>query len=345
MDTERCFRQILQQSRQSELERLNRTYRILIPDEYVINEEIRQRLEQDQFEFPNAVEMKTDKRILIRKQDYFSAKIHVYEEALYFHRHEFVEGVYVYRGQCCQFLENFQQELILEEGDFFLMNQNVTHGILQKDPDAVVIKMIIPAAWMLYERVQGLKQAAAPFFDFWVTARSDSREYYQYLYYKGCGKQVRECVEHLVAEYYEQAECGEEAIRNYLSLLMIALLREQKPEKNCRIRLTRHGVENGELLQYIYEHSKEITLSMLAEHFAFHQSYMSRIIKETCGMNFQDVVKACRMEKTLHLLCTTRVSLEQIAQNVGYSNPTPIYQEIRKRFGMTPSEYRRKYGT
>ena len=53
-----------------------------------------------------------------------------------------------------------------------------------------------------------------------------------------------------------------------------------------------------------------------------------------------ELVKECRLEKAIMLLASTEDTIEEIAHRVGYRNSTPIYQGIRQKFGMSPTEYR-----
>ena len=64
------------------------------------------------------------------------------------------------------------------------------------------------------------------------------------------------------------------------------------------------------------------------------------MIRKNCGMSFLELVRESRLEKAAMLLVSTRDTVEEIARMVGYRNSTPIYQGIREKFGMSPTEYR-----
>jgi AraC family transcriptional regulator len=49
-----------------------------------------------------------------------------------------------------------------------------------------------------------------------------------------------------------------------------------------------------------------------------------------------------RMETARRLLRETATSIVDIANEVGYSNPSHFAQQFRKETGSTPSEYRRQ---
>ena len=138
------FERVLEQSRELETIRLHQNPADMVREEFCLTMEIEHSLQEGTFSFPEAAQTEKNRRILIRTQNYFSAKVHLQEEGLYFHCHDFVELLYVYRGHCRQYLENMECAMDLQEGDLFLLNQNVIHGILQEDENAILIKIIIP---------------------------------------------------------------------------------------------------------------------------------------------------------------------------------------------------------
>lgn len=90
------FSEILQLSRKTEIERLDRELPVAMKDEYQLSSETSELLERGAYEFPDVFRVKTDKRILERAQKQFSAKVHIKRTPLYFHRHDFVEMLYMY---------------------------------------------------------------------------------------------------------------------------------------------------------------------------------------------------------------------------------------------------------
>lgn len=333
------FSDILLLSRQMEYERVHRELNEVLQDEFVIDAKMQRELENGKFIFPDVDVVKTDKRVLTRQQTYFSAKINIWESALYFHRHNFVELLYMYKGCCKQFIENLNHMVTLEEGDVFLLNQNVVHGLLQKDKEAVLIKLIIPVNLISYEFVQSLDKSSE-MAGFWISAKSRRNESYHYLHYSGCAGEEKLFIEKLMMEYYLNQQYDEIAIRSYLQLLLIWVEREKRKCNSCKFKMSQDSLDMGKITEYIYENSASITLEKLADAFSYNSSYLSRMIRESCQISFLELVKECRLEKAIILLTSTEDTVEEIAHMVGYRNSTPIYQGIRQKFGMSPTEYR-----
>lgn len=343
MNDRRNFNNILALSKKLESERLGRKLEEIMQDEYELDAELQYKLKNGIYQFPNVMQVQTGKQILTRVENQFSAKVHIYSMSLYFHKHEFIEMLYVYRGSCKQFVETLDNCIVLHEGDLFMLNQNVTHALLQEDENSILIKIIVPTVWISYAFIQKLDHRNA-LFDFFVSAKSECKEYYHYLQFHNCVGEAKTLIENITIEYYSKQQHFEEAIQNYLQLLMIFIERENKEYENFRYKLAHSSLQMGKIIQYIYDHSESVTLEELSQKFSFNKSYLSRIIKESCRINFQDLVRKCKLEKASILLTNSDLSIEKIAQMTGYQNAAPIYKSIKEKYGISPTEYRRLYG-
>ncbi len=337
------FSSILLMSKELETRRIDRKLDITMRDEYKLTDEINHMLDSGIYEFPDTLHTKTEKRTLTRIQYDFSAKVHIKRTPLYFHQHDFVEILYMYKGSCKQYIENLDNCIVLQEGDLFLLNQNVIHAIMQQDEQAILIKIVLPLEVLSYNFIQKMNHDS-DLFQFFVDAKSPQKEYYHYLHYIHCTSDEQILIEKLMTEYYMKYNYYKETIVCYLELLMIFLERSNNLHHNLRYKLAHSSLKTGEIIQYIYEHSDTVTLEELSRVFSFNQSYLSRIIKENCKMNFLGLLRESRLEKASIFLSSSDYSVEQIAQMVGYHNAVPIYQGIKEKFGCSPSEYRKHYG-
>lgn len=336
------FSDIIKLSHKLETERLDRGLSEIMEEEYQLDEEMKQKVRSGEFSFPDVLCIRTDKKSLVRVQGWFSAKVHIKRTPLYFHQHEYIEMLYMYKGSCRQYIESLKESIILEEGDFFLLNQNVTHALWQEDSDAVLIKIIVPLSCIAFEFLKRMNHESE-LFHFFVNAKSDKNEYYHYIHFHKIGEEEKLFIEKMMEEFYCGGSYSEEAIRNYLQLLMIHIERGGAQYNSCRHLLSHSSVRKGNIIQYIYEHSDSVTLEELSGKFLYNQSYLSRIIKQNCNMSFRDLLREIRIEKAMLLLAGSDYPVEKIALMVGYKNAIPVYREIKNRYGMSPTEYREAY--
>jgi two-component system response regulator YesN len=96
------------------------------------------------------------------------------------------------------------------------------------------------------------------------------------------------------------------------------------------------------ILQYIYDnYEKELTLSVLSEEFHFTTVYMSHYIKKETGYTFLDILTSVRMYYAANYLKDTKLRNGEICRKVGISDERYFGQIFKKKYGMTPYEYRK----
>ena len=64
-------------------------------------------------------------------------------------------------------------------------------------------------------------------------------------------------------------------------------------------------------------------------------------MKHELGMSFKDFVTNLRITQAIHLMHTTDLSINQIADRVGYSNQHYFSAAFKNVQGISPSDYRR----
>jgi len=113
-----------------------------------------------------------------------------------------------------------------------------------------------------------------------------------------------------------------------------------------RIREKRSNSNNSELiekiLEYIQEHyaQNDLSLNRLAEKFHISVPYLSKIFEEHVETNFMDFLIKVRIEKAMELLANSNIKINEVAQEVGYTNSHSFIRAFKKYVGKTPGEFR-----
>ena len=68
--------------------------------------------------------------------------------------------------------------------------------------------------------------------------------------------------------------------------------------------------------------------------------YLSKYIKDKSDMTFSDIVRNVRLKKARALLKNTGMTVDNIADSVGYQNVEHFIRLFKKKYGMTPVQYR-----
>ena len=80
----------------------------------------------------------------------------------------------------------------------------------------------------------------------------------------------------------------------------------------------------------------------IAEHVGLNATYLERIYKKTTGITLWESVTACRLSAAKELLSQPGVPINEIETMIGFANRQTFYLQFKKRYGMSPSEYRKK---
>lgn len=99
----------------------------------------------------------------------------------------------------------------------------------------------------------------------------------------------------------------------------------------------------SDVLNYIQENRKEkITLESLAHEFNISPSHLSRIFTKAYHISPINYLIHSRITYATEYLLKSDLTVTEIAEEVGYDNPTHFTNMFIKRIGCTPSEYREK---
>ncbi|MCI8623714.1 MAG: response regulator [Provencibacterium sp.] len=97
----------------------------------------------------------------------------------------------------------------------------------------------------------------------------------------------------------------------------------------------------SDLLDYVRGHYDErLKLKDLAARFYINPSYCSEMFRKHTGTSFPDYVTTLRLEKACELLRTGKYSVANVCDIVGYGDYFYFNRVFKKRFGVTPSQYK-----
>ncbi|MBW7456267.1 AraC family transcriptional regulator, partial [Paenibacillus sepulcri] len=90
---------------------------------------------------------------------------------------------------------------------------------------------------------------------------------------------------------------------------------------------------------YLDEHSfEEISLNGVSALFNMSPAQLSRLYKEEKGLNFSEAVLAAKVEQAERMM-QSGMSLTDIADKLGYLNPSSFTRMFKKARGVAPSYY------
>lgn len=98
----------------------------------------------------------------------------------------------------------------------------------------------------------------------------------------------------------------------------------------------------AQIMSYIRANFKTVSLTDLSSRFYLSTPYLSKLMKERTGMNFTDILKGIRLKKARVLLKNTALTMESIAEEVGYQNVENFNRLFKQSYGITPAQFRKE---
>ena len=99
-----------------------------------------------------------------------------------------------------------------------------------------------------------------------------------------------------------------------------------------------------EAKHYIQQHYQEaLRLEDVSTAVGFNATYFSTLFKKETGQNFMDYLTELRSSKAKELLCGEELSVQDVAEQVGYRDLKYFSRLFKKLTGVSPSDYKKLY--
>ena len=144
-------------------------------------------------------------------------------------------------------------------------------------------------------------------------------------------------------EYSEKEICYNLPIRANIYHMMTALLRYYCGTKNELDRMIYHNVLRlRPVITYIDEHFREkIYIEELSAMINVSPDYFTKMFKESIGKTPIDYINGMRVNTAMDLLCTTEMSMTEIAESIGFCNPNYFHKIFKQYMLTSPLAYRK----
>lgn len=257
-----------------------------------------------------------------------------------YHTHDYIELAYIVDGRFRQKI--MDKEILFQKGELCLIDKNCPHQDFLEDNNSTIL--FIGLAHKFFDEVMVENIGEEKLLSFLRTALMRQKDISQYLHFKPKNpedKKLEELLLQLLAEmnHHDAASryiCKGLVIRilNYISTMYDFLLSsEQKKKMNWLI--------HEEIIRYIEENYARITIKDLTARFHFNEDYYNRLIKEMTGMTYHKYVQEIRLKNAQRLLKTTDMTVEEVADLVGYQNKGYFYKIFTEKYDVTPAKFRK----
>lgn len=292
----------------------------------------------DEHDKNNLITFTCGRQIIVPVGEDVSFSIHPRFITIPEHRHNFIEMIYVYSGQCRQTINN--TEVLLQEGEICILDTNVIHSIEHTGTDDVIVNCLMRKEYFdstLLSWLSGNDVLSS----FFIRAIYQGKKHNDYiLFHSGSNEKIRQLLASCLCEYFEPNICTDKVINCYMIIIFSELLRIYKNDTNTRYYKSLDNINISDIILYLQNNLKNVTLESTADYFHFNPNYLSSSIKKITGRRFIDVLQEIKLKRACYLLEISNFSVVEISNKIGYSNINFFYKIFKKYFGMTPSEYR-----
>lgn len=253
------------------------------------------------------------------------------------HRHNYTEMMYMCSGETIHTV-NDMVSLTLRSGELLLLNQHASHAIARAgETDIAVNFVVLPSFFDIALDMIGADNVLGKFL---VDSLKEVANVPGFLHF--CVADVlpvQNLVENLLLSLVNRQSNSRNINQKTMGLLFLQLL-------NCTERLAIQPEPNHgsrlviRVLREIEENYSGVQLSDIAKQQEVTVPYLSRHIHEMTGRSFKQLLMEKRLAKAAALLEQSNLSVQDIIAIVGYENTSFFYRAFRKKFGMSPREYR-----
>ncbi|MCL6457414.1 MAG: AraC family transcriptional regulator [Gorillibacterium sp.] len=258
---------------------------------------------------------------------------------LQLHRHEFTEICYIGEGVGTQYIG--EETIPVSRGDLFVLPVGTSHVFRPSSPDSAIPLVVYNFIFMPGRVAEALRDF--PGLDHLentlkllnlVPGNPEWRSF----------KDSSDVFHPLMLSAFEEIRLRRFAYIPRLHCLFIMLMIEM--ERHLSSIPESYSGERDRLMQAALSFIRNtftspITVSQVASVAQLSQRHFHRQFLKLTGMTFTRYIQDLRLERSKELLRSTRLTIPDIAEAVGYQDKGFFLELFKKRMGQTPRDYRK----
>lgn len=253
------------------------------------------------------------------------------------HWHQEMEIIVIKKG--CGMVSVDLVSYFVQAGDLVFVAPGQLHSIAQKEQEKMEYENILFKPGLLKSAGYDMcyDNFLGPFFEGKISL---------YPVFQGERKDYQEIADMIqrIDDLCDRKPYGYQvAVKGHLFCLFFTLISngEKKEPKTIRQK----SLEKTKvILSYVAEHfQQEITIEEIASQCYYSKSHFMKFFKEVMGVTFIQYLNDYRLDVAAKLLTTTSDSIYEVALDVGFDNLSYFNRCFKKKYGMTPGQYRKQF--
>ncbi len=253
------------------------------------------------------------------------------------HGHNYVEMTYVCSGEITHVVKH--REIKMHQGDVLLLNRHIQHSVRKTQESDLAINIMMTTE--CFHSLACALPSYSPLSSFIAeNIRSNGEAEYMLFSTEGV-LPLENLFENLCYALVGNDIASEDTLKATVSLILRYF--GELPE--CMITAARHRSDT-ELLKvriedYLRTEFRTATLAELAGKLGLSVPYLSKRVRELCGMTFSQLLQEERFKEAIRLLDTTDLPIGDIIIAVGYENTSFFHNQFKERYQCSPFRWRR----
>lgn len=253
------------------------------------------------------------------------------------HTHNYVEVVYMCSGKTRHIING--SEVVLKQGELLFLSQNATQEIYPASENDIGVNFIVLPEFF-DQTLSMIGDEASLIRDFIIDCLRNGSQNIRYLHFKVADiLPIQNLIENLIWMLLNTQPNKRRLNQTTMGLLFLHLM-----NSTDKMEIGKEHEAQELILQvfrYIEDNYRDGELSELARENKCDLYWLSRMIKQTTGKNYTELVQEKRLSQAAFLLSTTSLSIMDISLDVGYSNFSYFYRIFKKKFGVSPKDFRK----
>lgn len=255
------------------------------------------------------------------------------------HAHDFAELVIITEGQGMHQIEG--DSYAVKAGDVYVIKGDTPHGFNDVEQLKLYNIMYLPDdIFLQFDELKKMPGFQAlfilePFY------RHDHEFQSKLVLNKGELNYVKNILSTIIPEYEEKKPGFKSLLKAYLTILLVYLSRKYKVKDS---RLSREIMKIAESIIYIENnYTQELRIDGIAAKANLSRRHFTRIFKQNYFLSPYEYIINLRLRHACGLLKNSTMTITNIAEASGFSDPNYFSRHFKNKKGLTPSEFRRKY--
>lgn len=243
---------------------------------------------------------------------------------------------YVYSGEAL--ITTRDSRFVMRQNDILLINSGFVLSQCLMHEDDVVFTLMFEKDYLIHHVLnnKAAGNVISRFISSYIMSSTNPRNYI--LFHGKDNDRIPRVIEDMLMEYTAPTDLGTILLEAYLQILLVEMSHSDYEFRQDRD--SRHLYVIAEILDDIDRNYSTVTLQSLSEKYSYNSDHISRLIRRATGKTFKDYLLDRRMEAVCSALKNTSLPISEIESEAGFQNETYFYKQFRRKYGMTPNEYR-----